>query len=70
MTTGHNANVREKGFFTPEELAEFLSVSKATIYRLAGRRELPFHRFGGVLRFSRADIQKYLENERIGPVKF
>ena len=70
MTNGFNAHKRSKAFFTPDELAEFLSVSKATVYRLVGRRKLPFHRIGGMLRFKEQDIEKYLEDERIEPVKY
>jgi excisionase family DNA binding protein len=70
MTTESNAHIKSKAFFTPEELAEFLSVSKATIYRLVGKRKLPFHRIGGMLRFKRQEIENYLENERIDPVKY
>lgn len=70
MTIESNADIKSKAFFTPDELAEFLSVSKATVYRLVGRRELPFHRIGGMLRFKKQDIESYLEDGRIDPVKF
>ncbi len=70
MTTESNEHNQPKAFLSPEELAEFLSVSKATVYRLAGRRKLPFHRIGGMLRFKRQEVEKYLEDERFDPVKF
>lgn len=69
MEIGLNANNRIKAFFTPDELAEFLAISKATVYRLVGKRQLPFHKIGGVLRFKKQDIEEYLENGRIEPIK-
>lgn len=50
-------------------MAAFLAISKATVYRLVGKRQLPFHKIGGVLRFKKADIEKYFENGRVDPIK-
>jgi excisionase family DNA binding protein len=69
MKVGSNADNRIKGFFTPGELAEFMAISKPTIYRLVGRRQIPFHKIGGVLRFKKYDIARYLENNRIDPIE-
>ena len=69
MIDGYDADNKTKAFLTPEELAEFLSVSKATVYRLVGKRQLPFHKIGGVLRFKRDDIERYLDEGRIEPIK-
>jgi excisionase family DNA binding protein len=69
MKDGSNALSDNKAFFTPDELAEFLAVSRATVYRLAGRRQLPFNKLGGVLRFRRKDIERYLDEERVEPIK-
>ncbi len=68
MEIGSNADNRIKAFFTPEELAEFLAISKPTVYRLVEKRQLPFHKIGGVLRFKKADIEKYLESGRVEPI--
>ena len=68
MEIGSNADNKIKAFFTPEELAEFLAISKATVYRLVGKRQLPFHKIGGVLRFKKADIEEYLETGRVEPI--
>ena len=67
MEIGENA-ANIKAFFTPEELAEFLAISRATVYRLVGKRQLPFHKIGGVLRFKKADIEAYLETGRVEPI--
>ena len=68
MEIGKNADEKIKAFFTPEELAEFLAISRATVYRLVGKRQLPFHKIGGVLRFKKADIEAYLETGRVEPI--
>jgi excisionase family DNA binding protein len=68
MTIESNADKKIKAFFTPDELAELLAISKPTVYRLVGKRQLPFHKIGGVLRFKKADIDKYLETGRVEPI--
>lgn len=51
---------------TIEEVAEFLRVSKTSVYRLVERRELPFCRVGRTLRFTRTDLESYLAARRVG----
>jgi excisionase family DNA binding protein len=69
MKVGSNADNRIRACFTPDEMADFLAISKATVYRLVGKRQLPFIKIGGVLRFKKADIEKYLESGRVDPIK-
>lgn len=65
---GSNAET-VKRFFTPDELADFLSISKASVYRLVNKRQIPFNKIGGSLRFRREDIDKFLDSQRIEPIK-
>jgi len=53
---------------TPRELSRLFKVSIASIYRLVDKRSLPFYKVGGNLRFSKTDIEEYLNNVRIEPV--
>lgn len=69
MTIGSNAQNKMKAYFTPDELAEYLAISKATVYRLVNKRQLPFNKVGGMLRFRKDDIERYLEAGRIEPIK-
>jgi excisionase family DNA binding protein len=69
MNIGSNANKRIKTFLTPEDLAVLLAVSKTTIYRLVVRRQIPFYKIGGSLRFRQEDIERFLESGRIGPIE-
>ncbi len=69
MKIGSNADNQTKVFYTPDELAAVFAVSKATVYRLVGKRQLPFRRIGGQLRFSKDEIERFLETGRIEPIK-
>jgi excisionase family DNA binding protein len=53
---------------SPEELMKLLNISKSSVYRLVNKRHIPFYKVGGKLRFSKADVEKYLKNVRIDPV--
>lgn len=54
---------------TPKELSNLLKIAPGSIYHLVNRRILPFYKVGGSLRFSKADIDKYLESVRIEPIR-
>ena len=66
MTSGINADIKD--FLTPDDLAAVLAISRATVYRLIGRRQIAFIKVGGGLRFRRADVEKYLDNNRTNPL--
>jgi excisionase family DNA binding protein len=51
----------DKDFLTIEELSEYLGTKRSTLYRRVGRREIPFYRFGRLIRFKRADIEPWME---------
>lgn len=53
---------------TPEELASVLRMSRPSVYRLIGKRKIPFYKISGSLRFKDSDVKKYIEDARIGPI--
>ena len=53
---------------TIEEVAEFLRVSKTSVYRLVERRDIPFCRVGRSVRFDRRDLEAYLTARRVGSI--
>ena len=55
---------------TSDEVAEFLRVDVVTIRRLVTRGELTAYRIGGEYRFKLADIEKYLQRQRISGEAF
>jgi excisionase family DNA binding protein len=53
---------------TPDELAQFLRISKTGVYRLVEKRVIPFYRVSGSLRFSKSDVVSFLSGNRIESV--
>jgi excisionase family DNA binding protein len=49
--------------FTLEEATVFLKVKKRTIYNLVELRRIPFLKVGRLLRFSRAALMKWMQEE-------
>ncbi len=50
---------------TVEEIAEFFQTSTSTIYRWVHKREIPFVKLGGKLRFSPDAIQEYIKKNSV-----
>ena len=69
MNKGSITNISQKSFLKPEELAGLLSISKPTVYWLIEKRQIPFYKIGGSLRFKIEDVMVYLDNNRVEPFK-
>jgi len=52
-----------KEIMTPKEAAEYLGVSKPTIYKLLRQRKIPARRLGYQWRIRKAVLDKFLEGE-------
>jgi excisionase family DNA binding protein len=50
---------------TTEDIAEFFRVDVVTVRRMIAKGELTAYRVGGEYRFKRADIDEYLERQRL-----
>jgi excisionase family DNA binding protein len=58
--------IRAKGsFWTADELAEVLSVSRKHIYKLAKGGRIPCYRMGGTIRFDPEATAQWLEKRAI-----
>lgn len=53
--------VKDKPYLSLEEAADFLSVSKAGLYRMTSRKKIPHIKRGGKLLFSREQINAWLK---------
>lgn len=53
-----------KYFLTVSEVAKMFNVSKSTVGRLMDTRKIPFFKIGGVIRFSKEDVDQYLEDNK------
>lgn len=63
-----NGDSTTNKLMTPNELAEFLDISKSSVYLLVETRKLPFYKVGGSLRFRMNDIEEYLKKVRVEPI--
>ena len=52
---------------TSREAMRYLNVSRTTLWRLTRDGMLPAYRIGGDLRFKMADIQGFLERQKVAP---
>jgi excisionase family DNA binding protein len=50
----------ESSILTADEVAEYLKLSKITVYKLAKDGSLPGFRVGGSWRFSKSNIEKMM----------
>mgnify|MGYP000230368476 FL=1 len=48
-----------------EDIAELFQTSTSTIYRWVHKREIPFVKLGGKLRFSPDEIQEYIKQNSV-----
>ncbi|OGS34827.1 MAG: hypothetical protein A2474_05245 [Elusimicrobia bacterium RIFOXYC2_FULL_34_12] len=55
----------EKWRFNIEELAEYIAVSKGTIYNWISQRKLIFVKMGRRVKFDIKDIDKWIESKKI-----
>ena len=51
----------EREILTVAEVANYLRVSKGTVYKLLKARELPAFRIGSDWRFSRDDVERLMQ---------
>lgn len=47
-------------FLTVDEVAEYLSLSRATIYQWASEKRIPHYRMGRAIRFKQAEVEAWL----------
>lgn len=53
----------QNGILTIKEVAVYLKVTERTIYRLAAAKQIPAFKVGGSWRFSRADIDSWIQQQ-------
>jgi excisionase family DNA binding protein len=55
----------ESGLITVQEAAKFLAVSISTLYGWVYLRRIPFVKVGRALRFELAELQKFVQSNRV-----
>jgi excisionase family DNA binding protein len=53
---------------TRDDLANMLKISRASVYRLVERRQIPFFKVGGSIRFAKNDVLTFLRKGRIDAI--
>src|SRR3546814_15363586 len=56
----------EGEILTLKQVAEFLKVTDLTIYRLAAAKKIPAFKLGGTLRFPKAEITEWIQQQGQG----
>ena len=56
----------EGEILTLKQVADFLKVTERTIYRLAAAKKIPAFRVGGTWRFSKAEINQWIQRPSEG----
>lgn len=59
----------EKEFFTTNDLALMLGLSRTVIYRLISARKIRFAKIGHSIRFHKNDISEFLEKNTIQEIR-
>ncbi|KKM88493.1 hypothetical protein LCGC14_1258140 [marine sediment metagenome] len=55
-----NPAVKSDPLFKIQEAAEYLRVARQTLYNLVNRKEIPFLKAGGSLRFRKSELDEWL----------
>ncbi|MEP1095913.1 MAG: helix-turn-helix domain-containing protein [Cyclobacteriaceae bacterium] len=57
-----------KDIINSSEAAEYTGLAKSTIYKLIGRKEIPYYKPSGkLLYFKRSELDEYLTRRRFNP---
>ena len=54
----------EGEILTLKQVADFLKVTERTIYRLAAAKKIPAFKVGGTWRFSRAELDQWIQRQQ------
>lgn len=55
-----------KEFMTVEEMADYLGLSKSAIYKITGKKEIPYYNPGGKkIYFKRTEVNTWIESGRV-----
>jgi len=58
-----------KEFLSIDDVSQYLGIKRSTLYRRVESREIPFYRFGRLIRFRKADVDQWIEGFRFEVVE-
>lgn len=53
---------KDDDFLTVNQVADFIGLSKHTIYKKAEHKSIPFYRIGGLLRFKKSELLEWIDS--------
>ena len=53
-------------YLTVEQATDFLQIAKSTLYNKVHKKEIPYVKFKGGLRFKTSELRKFLEEQSVG----
>ena len=59
--------INKTGLLTPEQVAEMLQVKVSTLYSWTHQRKIPHLKVGRLVRFSRKDLEQWLQTKHKVP---
>ncbi|MBP6859087.1 MAG: helix-turn-helix domain-containing protein [Candidatus Magasanikbacteria bacterium] len=61
-------DLSSKQLLTVADLASMLDISRPTIYRLVEDRKIPFLKLGSLIRFTKTNIEQFLNERQVNPI--
>jgi excisionase family DNA binding protein len=53
-----------KEFLNIDQLSDYLNLRKSTLYKMAENKDIPFFRFGRIIRFKKQEIDAWIEDHK------
>ncbi|ASJ23714.1 methylation-associated defense system helix-turn-helix domain-containing protein MAD1 [Laribacter hongkongensis] len=63
MTITMSISTSDGEILTIKQVADYLKVTERTIYRLAAAKKIPAFKVGGTWRFSKAEINQWIQQQ-------
>ena len=60
----------EKEFLSINDVSEYLGMKRSTLYLKVEKHQVPFYRFGRLIRFKKVDLDRWAEGFRYGGNRF
>lgn len=64
LPNNKNQTFTQQQFFTDREASAYLRISQMTLWRERRSRRISFHRLGGKIIYTAADLEEYLANTK------
>jgi excisionase family DNA binding protein len=58
----------ENGFLTVKEASRYLGVKPSSLYSMVDEKEIPHYRIGRLIKFTKADLDAFMEERRVDRV--